>query len=73
MYSSTITIRECNKKTLAQNRKKRDKCGENGREAPVAGEEDKGANGAASAAAKAAAKAARVTRGTKISRFLVLN
>ena len=28
MYSSTITIRECNIKTPAQNREKRDKCGE---------------------------------------------
>ena len=30
LYSSTITIRERNKKTLGQKREKRDKCGENG-------------------------------------------
>lgn len=30
MYSSAITIRERNKKTLGQNREKRDKRGENG-------------------------------------------
>ena len=30
MYSSAITIQERNKKTLDQNREKRDKCGENG-------------------------------------------
>ena len=61
LYSSTITIRERNIKTPAQNREKRDKCEGNGeREGREEGAEGKGEK--ASAAANAAAKAARVTR-----------